>query len=132
VRTGTRGANALTLRMVNKAQFILGPATLIELHNANTLKLFQGELEIAAPQGISITVTGFNDAKIEVAGTKIIRARDNLLTVLNESPGWLSGYKNNASTESMGSLLANVDGRNVPLNIGYHKVTVDIRDQIAR
>ena len=32
----------------------------------------------------------------------------------------------------MGSLLAKVDGRNTPLTIGYHKVTVDIRDQIAR
>ena len=28
--------------------------------------------------------------------------------------------------------MANVDGRNVPLTVGYHKVTVDIRDQIAR
>ena len=28
--------------------------------------------------------------------------------------------------------MATVDGRNVPLTVGYHKVTVDIRDQIAR
>ena len=28
--------------------------------------------------------------------------------------------------------MANVDGRNVPLTVGYHKVTVEIRDQIAR
>ena len=28
--------------------------------------------------------------------------------------------------------MAKVDGRNVPLTVGYHKVTVDIRDQIAR
>ena len=34
--------------------------------------------------------------------------------------------------ESIGSLVANVDGRNVPLTVGYHKVTVEIRDQIAR
>ena len=32
----------------------------------------------------------------------------------------------------MGSLLAKVDGKNVPLTVGYHKVTVEIRDQIAR
>ena len=30
------------------------------------------------------------------------------------------------------SLIAQVDGRNTPLTMGYHKVTVDIRDQIAR
>ena len=28
--------------------------------------------------------------------------------------------------------MAKVDGRNAPLTVGYHKVTVDIRDQIAR
>src|SRR5205814_5442961 len=30
------------------------------------------------------------------------------------------------------SLIAKVEGRNVPLTVGYHKVAVDIRDQIAR
>jgi hypothetical protein len=29
-------------------------------------------------------------------------------------------------------LIANIDGRNVPLTVGYHKVSVEIRDQIAR
>ena len=28
--------------------------------------------------------------------------------------------------------MAKIDGRNVPLTVGYHKVAVDIRDQIAR
>ena len=32
----------------------------------------------------------------------------------------------------MGSLLASVNGENVPLTVGYHKVVVEIRDQIAR
>ena len=35
-------------------------------------------------------------------------------------------------SESIGSLVAKIDGRDVPLTVGYHKVTVDIRDQIAR
>ena len=30
------------------------------------------------------------------------------------------------------AVTATVDGRNVPLTVGYHKVSVDIRDQIAR
>src|SRR5581483_4947654 len=33
---------------------------------------------------------------------------------------------------ALGSLVAHVDGRNVPLTVGYHKVSVEIRDQIAR
>jgi len=71
-------------------------------------------------------------AAIEGAGRKVVRARDGKLTALDADPKWLSGYKGNASTEALGSLLANVDGRNVPLTMGYHKVIVDIRDQIAR
>lgn len=34
--------------------------------------------------------------------------------------------------ESLGSLVAKIDGRETPLAIGYHKVNVEIRDQIAR
>ena len=42
------------------------------------------------------------------------------------------GFKGTTANESIGSLVATVDGRNVPLTVGYHHVTVDIRDQIAR
>ena len=34
--------------------------------------------------------------------------------------------------ESLGSLVAKIDGRETPLALGYHKVSVEIRDQIAR
>lgn len=34
--------------------------------------------------------------------------------------------------ESLGSLVAKIDGRDTPLALGYHKVSVEIRDQIAR
>ena len=46
-------------------------------------------------------------------------------------PRWLVGYRSSTTDEWMGSLVAEVDGRNVPLSVGYHKVNVDIRDQIA-
>ncbi|MHC5021270.1 MAG: VIT domain-containing protein, partial [Planctomycetota bacterium] len=69
---------------------------------------------------------------ITVRERTVLRARDNTLTRLENDPRWLVGYKSDASTEALGTLLANVDGRNVPLTIGYHKVTVDIRDGIAR
>ena len=45
---------------------------------------------------------------------------------------WLKGFKGTTNAESIGSLIAKVDGRVTPLTVGYHKVTVDIRDQIAR
>ena len=54
------------------------------------------------------------------------------LSSVSEKPRWLAGFEGSTSDESLGSLIATVDGRNVPLSVGYHKVTVDIRDQIAR
>ncbi len=48
------------------------------------------------------------------------------------APLWLKGFEGATSNESIGSLIVNVDGRNEPLTVGEHKVTIDIRDQIAR
>ena len=45
---------------------------------------------------------------------------------------WLLGYRSSTTDEWMGSLIAQVDGRDVPLNVGYHKVSVEVHDQIAR
>src|SRR5438067_1454068 len=68
IMTGTRGANALTLHLANGTQLILGPGTLLELQSTVLVKLFRGEMEITAPDGITITVVGFKNEKIDVAG----------------------------------------------------------------
>ncbi len=132
VMTGTRGANAIKLHMLNGVQLILGPDTLIEITNQTIVRLVHGEIEVTTPEKIAVKVNGFKEASIDVTGNQILRSRNDKLTRLTNTPAWLIGYKNDKSTEALGSLLANVDGRNVPLTIGYHKVTVDIRDQIAR
>jgi Tfp pilus assembly protein PilF len=132
VKTAARGANALQLRMKTGATYILGPDTLVELTDGGTVKVERGEVEVSAPEKVSVSVQGPGGAALAVARTKVLRARDGKLAVLEAEPKWLSGYKGNSSTEALGSLLANVDGRNVPLTMGYHKVIVDIRDQIAR
>lgn len=132
VKTGARGANALQLKLKNGAVVILGPDTLVELADGATVKVDRGEVEIAAPDKVTVNVQGPGGATLAATGRKVVRARDGKLISLDTDPKWLTGYKNNASTEALGSLLANVDGRNVPLTMGYHKVVVDIRDQIAR
>jgi len=132
IKTGVRGANALTLRLKSGAELILGPGTLIELTNEKALRLIRGDLEVAVKDKKTVAVKGPDDAEITVSKRSVFRAGGRKLTLLDKAPKWLTGYKNNQSTEAMGSLLAKVDGRNVPLTIGYHKVTVDIRDQIAR
>jgi hypothetical protein len=133
LQTGTRGANALTVRLTNGAHLILGPGTLLEVTDSKRVRLTRGEVEVSVPENTKVEVSGpQKDVSIQVTGTQVLRARAEELAVLKEVPAWLTGYKNNICTEAMGSLLANVEGRNVPLTLGYHKVTVDIRDQIAR
>ena len=63
---------------------------------------------------------------------RVDRQSEAGLEPVDKPPLWLKGFEGQAANESIGSLVANIDGRNVPLTVGYHKVTVDIRDQIAR
>jgi len=132
LRTDVRGANALHVRMLNGAGLILGPGTLVETVDKATLKLIRGELEVAAPKGTQVFLHGPGDRKLAVEGSHVYRADKDKFEELGKEPNWLQGFKGTVTTESMGSLLAKVEGRNVPLTVGYHKVSVTIRDQIAR
>src|SRR5690606_3214970 len=68
----------------------------------------------------------------EVTARTVLRAKPGALEALPAPPRWLVGYEERTPTEAVGALLATVDGRDVPLTLGYHKVEVDIRDQLAR
>jgi hypothetical protein len=133
LEVGQRGANALKLRLASGAQLVLGPGSLVEVVDAATLRLSRGELLVDA-SGVEeeIVVEGPDTESLRIDGRVVLRAKGRELSRLQDDPRWLVGYQSNASTEALGSLLANVDGRNIPLTIGYHKVTVDVRDQIAR
>ncbi len=68
-------------------------------------------------------------------GTKqLVRVdRDEKLVDVPQTPVWLAGFEGTSNNESLGSLIVKLpDGRNEPLTVGYHKVSVEIRDQIAR
>ncbi len=66
--------------------------------------------------------------------TKLVRVdRDENLVDVEKTPLWLAGFEGTSNNESLGSLIVNLpEGRNEPLTVGYHKVSVEIRDQIAR
>ncbi len=132
VRTDTRGANAVALRLMPQTMITLGPGTLVELASPQKIKLLSGELKIEATKETPIELIGPGDTKITIAKTTIIRLQQDQFVRLEKEPLWLTGFEGTTSNESLGSLLANVDGRDVPLTVGYHRVKVDIRDQIAR
>ncbi len=132
LRTDRRGANAAELHLVKRTRVILGPGTLIEVIKPEQIHLIEGEVEITVPAKANLEMLGPDKKAVAVKGTKRYRIdKDKVVTVADE-PRWLKAFKGNTSEESIGSLVALVDGRNVPLTVGQHKLTVDIRDQIAR
>ncbi|MEO1845534.1 MAG: VIT domain-containing protein, partial [Akkermansiaceae bacterium] len=136
VRTDVRGANAVQLRLAGGGQLILGPGTLVEIIDKMKVSFFSGELEASARKKsgqIVIIPTNGKSMGVSAGQRKLLRRNDGRgFQLIEKDPNWLLGFKGAVTTESMGSLLATVEGRNTPLTIGYHKVTVDIRDQIAR
>jgi Flp pilus assembly protein TadD len=132
VRTDARGANAVALRLVKQTGIILGPKSLIELVGPTRIRLIEGELEIAPGKGAELELVGPGGEKTTVKARQVYQMRTGQMLRVEKDPAWLLGFKGATGNNVLGSLVALVDGRNVPLTVGYHKVTVDIRDQIAR
>jgi predicted Zn-dependent protease len=132
VRTDVRGANAVMLRLVKQTTLVLGPGALVEVVRPDQVRVHQGEVEANVPQGDSLDLVSLGGESFPVKGRLLYRFEEGRVVRLEKEPGWLRGFKGTVPQESLGSLLARVDGRDVPLTVGYHKVTVDIRDQIAR
>ncbi|MHB1035082.1 MAG: VIT domain-containing protein [Pirellulales bacterium] len=132
LRTDLRGANAVAVRLVKETRVVLGPGTLVELMTPNRLRIHNGELKIVAAEKAPVELVGPDNKELKVEGTRIYRVEMEKLVPLAKAPLWLGGFEGATNNESLGSLVAKVDGRETPLSVGYHKVTVDIRDQIAR
>ena len=132
VRADIRGANAATMRLLPQALVTVGPGGLLEVTKPNQIKLHEGEAEITPAKKVPIELTAPNGEKVTLTERTHYRVEKEQLVKVEKEPLWLKGFKGTTNNESLGSLVAKVDGRNVPLSVGYHKVTVEIRDQIAR
>jgi len=132
LRTDVRGANAVRCRLAPETDVVLGPGSLVELIQPDRLRIASGEIKVTASEKTPVELMGPGDAKVVVKAAGHFRLADGKLLAVESPPLWLQGFEGATTQESLGSLIAKVDGRNVPLTVGYHKVTVDIRDQIAR
>ncbi|QVL34171.1 hypothetical protein KIH39_09760 [Telmatocola sphagniphila] len=132
VRTDARGANAASVRLINSSGLIVGPHSTVELVKPTEIRLSSGELELIPAANAPIELVGPDLQKVSVATKKIFRIEKEKLVAVEQEPLWLQGFKGITANESIGSLIANLDGRSTPLTVGYHHVQVDIRDQIAR
>ena len=132
VCTPLRGANAVEMRLKGGGGLVLGPGSLIEIPAAGAVRLYRGDLEVKGGGKRSVAVTGPGEFRQDVKETTVLRTLGRTTEVLSDPPRWLTGYRASTTDEWMGSLIARVDGRDVPLSVGYHKVTAEICDQIAR
>ena len=132
LRTDLRGANAVAARLAGKTQVVAGPGTLVELIAPKKVRLYEGEIQVTVQSAAPLELLGPGEQKIEVKTSGVYRVENDRLVLAKQDPKWLKGFQGAEVQESIGSLVANVDGRNVPLTVGYHKVSVEVRDQIAR
>lgn len=137
VRTDVRGANASALTLTSQFKVTVGPGSLVELRGPNRLRIHGGEVKIAGGKKAegAVELTGLGDDEVMVAAGKAAHYRvdrDGQLQEVAKKPTWLAGFEGSSTNESIGSLVTKIDGRNVSLSVGFHKVKVEIRDQIAR
>ena len=132
LRTDSRGANAVALKLLKATSVIVGPHSTVELIKQAELRLLEGEVEISAAADAPVELHGPDKQTLTIKGKQLIRVVKEKLVRVEKQPLWLKGFTGKTANESIGSLIATVDGRNVPLTVGYHHVSIDIRDQIAR
>ncbi|MGH9174500.1 MAG: VIT domain-containing protein, partial [Vicinamibacterales bacterium] len=132
LRTDVRGANAVAVTLTSGGRVTLGPGSLVEFLSPKKLELVHGEVQVESAKDAAIELVATKDESLTIDDKRILRRDDDKLVPVKAVPLWLAGFEGTATKESLGSLIAQVDGRDVPLTVGYHKVSVDIRDQIAR
>lgn len=149
LRTELRGANAVKVTLSSDVELTLGPGTLIECISPSQARLHNGQVQVksevapkagadGAPQkaGAEFTLLAPREGRrlFQPGQKQLVRVdRDEKIVDMPDTPVWLAGFEGTTNNESLGSLIVNLpDGRNEPLTVGEHKVSVEIRDQIAR
>ncbi|MCP3860305.1 MAG: hypothetical protein GY704_11690, partial [Phycisphaeraceae bacterium] len=113
-------------------RLLLGPNALAEIPALGSARILRGEAEGIGTKESPLVLLGPGEFRRELTAPLAIRAEAETTVALAEPPRWLTGYRDSTTDEWMGSLVAQVDGRGVPLTVGYHAVDVVIRDQIAQ
>ena len=141
LRTERRGANGAAILMSSNIKITLGPGSLIEFMSPVRARLHYGvaQLDIAPAKdgdqpAFTLLAPREGERSFKAGEKRLVRAdAGQQLVDVPSKPVWLSGFEGTTNDESLGSLIVQLpDGRNEPLSVGYHKVTVEIRDQIAR
>ncbi|HEV3437480.1 MAG TPA: hypothetical protein VG122_08975, partial [Gemmata sp.] len=118
LQTDSRGANAVALKLIKSTGVIVGPHSTVELVKANEIHVLAGEIEITTAADAPIELHGPDKQKLTIQGKQLYRVEKEKLIRVEKEPLWLQGFKGTTANESIGSLIATVDGRDVPLTVG--------------
>ena len=138
IRTGPRGPNAVKFKLNTVCNVTVGPDSMLELESDKSVRLLDGQVQLKLQEGESLTLRASDGQEIEATGDAVYLLKPagvdgkRELFKLPKKPLWLQGFEGTTNQDSTGSLVATIEGRDVPLTVGHHKVSVDIRDQIAR
>ena len=137
LRTDIRGANAARVDLSSSFQVTAGPGSQLQFVNPNEIRLRGGDVQIkgvkGGKSGFTLKTRDGKTLQIPARGNVIVRmTADGSLVKLKKKPMWLEGFDGSSAQESLGSLIAKVDGRDVKLSVSEHHADVMIRDQIAR
>jgi predicted Zn-dependent protease len=136
LRTELRGANALKVKLSSEVEITLGPGSLLECISPTEARLHNGiaQINVTKKDATLLLLGPQKESRKFTDGKQLVRVdREEKIVDVPQQPAWLAGFEGSSNNESLGSLIVNLpDGRNTPLTVGYHKVKVEIRDQIAR
>ena len=137
IRTDVRGANAVSIILSSGYRLIVGPGTLVEIAQPGDVVLHRGEVNVTGSKkaAASLKLVASNEQSASLGSGERFHFnidRKDRLQKQDVKPLWLAGFEGSTNNESIGALITKVDGRDVPLTVGFHKVNVEIRDQIAR
>ena len=135
IRCEGRGPNAAVIRLANGATVTAGPNSQVGLRPDQKLQLQNGDIQLKpGPGNRQQIVVGPDGQEIRTSEDTVLRAisAPPQTDVLEIDPPWLQTLESHLTTETLGSLVAQVDGRDMSLSMGFHHVSVEIRDQIAR
>ncbi len=132
LRTPSLGAHAAEIVLDGFGHFVMGPGAQVELGKNGLIRVETGVFEILPDKNKAIQVAGGGGAALTIEKRAVLRAKSMAVPErLAVEPKWVKGFHASTTSEWMGSLLAKVDGRDVPLHIGTHEVSVVIRDQVV-
>ena len=133
LQTDPRGANAVSFRLVKHTDLVVGPGSTVELVNAASSFASPRAKSRSRPTRDSRSNSSAPTGQAHRRGhADIYRAQEREACPPGKGAALAPRLRGQDRHESIGSLVAKIDGRDVPLSVGYHKVSVDIRDQIAR